>query len=187
MPSASASSPLSYISTTMSQPPTSSPLTNSWGIVGQFDSADSSWRIRGSGRMSTAANGAPVASRAAMVRAEKPHAGRSGVPFMKRMTSWSLIASAIASRMGFSVVSLISLRSRFEGQRMDRPADVRPDHRVHAAVLLDPAHAGGLGRGHAGAGMVPAAGEIGHLGAGPWDRGLDAVLELLGARHEHRE
>ena len=58
-PSASASSPDSYISVTMSQPPTSSPSTNSCGIVGQFESAVSSWRIRGSGRMSTAANGAP--------------------------------------------------------------------------------------------------------------------------------
>ena len=52
-----ASSPDSYISVTMSQPPTSSPRTKSCGIVGQFDSADSSWRMRGSGRMSTAANG----------------------------------------------------------------------------------------------------------------------------------
>ena len=63
---------------------------------------DSSWRMRGSGRMSTAANGAPSACSAATVRAEKPHAGCSGVPFMKRITSLSLIASAIASRMGCS-------------------------------------------------------------------------------------
>ena len=97
------SSPVSYISVMMSQPPTSSPLTKSCGMVGQFDSADSSARMRGSGRMSTAANSLPTASRAATVRAEKPHAGRSGVPFMKRITSWSRIASAIASRMGFSV------------------------------------------------------------------------------------
>ena len=56
MPSVSASSPDWYISETMSQPPTSSPSTNSCGIVGQLESAESSWRIRGSGRMSTAAN-----------------------------------------------------------------------------------------------------------------------------------
>ena len=37
-PSASWSSPDSYISVTMSQPPTSSPLMNSCGIVGQFES-----------------------------------------------------------------------------------------------------------------------------------------------------
>ena len=68
-------------------------------MVGQFEIALSSWRRRGSGRMSTAANGAPTACSAATARAEKPHAGPSGVPFMKRMTSLSLIASAIASRI----------------------------------------------------------------------------------------
>ena len=77
-PSASASSPDSYISVTMSQPPTSSPSTKSCGIVGQFESAESSWRMRGSGRMSTAANGAPSACSAATVRAEKPHGGLLG-------------------------------------------------------------------------------------------------------------
>jgi len=87
----------------------------------------------------------------------------------------------------FSVVSLISLRSRFEGQRVDRPADVRPEHRVHAAVLLDPAHAGELRRKDAGPEMVPAAGEVGDLGAGARDGRLDAQLEFFGARHEHRE
>ena len=80
----------------MSQPPTSSPRTNSCGIVGHWERADSSWRIRGSGRMSTAANGVPSASRTCTVRAENPQRGASGVPFMKRMTSFSAIASWIA-------------------------------------------------------------------------------------------
>ena len=78
----------------MSQPPTSSPRANSCGIVGQFEIALSSWRMRGSGRTSTAAYGAPSASSAATVRAEKPHIGCSGEPFMKRMISCSLIACA---------------------------------------------------------------------------------------------
>ena len=69
----------------MSQPPTSSPRTKSWGIVGQLESAESSWRIRGSVSTSTAANGVPSVWRAATVRAEKPQAGASGVPFMKRI------------------------------------------------------------------------------------------------------
>ena len=47
--------PDSYISRTMSQPPTSSPLTNSWGEVGQPDTFTSSSLMRGSGRMSSAA------------------------------------------------------------------------------------------------------------------------------------
>ena len=93
----------------MSQPPISSPPTNSWGMVGQFEIADSSSRMRGSGRMSTAANGVPIAWSAATVRAEKPHAGCSGVPFMNRITACSSIASGMASRMG--LLSLIGKSS----------------------------------------------------------------------------
>ena len=55
----------------MSDPPTSSPLTNSCGMVGQSDSELSSWRMRGSGRMSTAANGTSSAWSAAEARALK--------------------------------------------------------------------------------------------------------------------
>ena len=44
--------------------------------------------------------GASSACRTATVRAEKPHAGASGVPFMNRITLCSAIASAIASRIG---------------------------------------------------------------------------------------
>jgi len=93
----------------MSQPPTSSPLTNSWGIVGQFDTADSSWRMRGSGRMSTAANGVPSDSSTATVRAEKPQRGASGVPFMNRMTSCSSMACLMASRIGLALGSDMGL------------------------------------------------------------------------------
>ena len=64
-PRASCSSPDSYISVTMSQPPTNSPSMNSCGIVGQFETVESSWRIRGSGRMLTAANGLPTDCRIA--------------------------------------------------------------------------------------------------------------------------
>ena len=60
------------------QPPTSSPSTKSCGIVGQLEIAESSWRMRGSGRMSTAANGVPAACSAATVRAENPHVGLLG-------------------------------------------------------------------------------------------------------------
>ena len=96
----------------MSQPPTSSPLTNSCGIVGQLEIAESSWRMRGSGRMSTAANGVSSACRAATVRAEKPQAGASGVPFMKRITLCSAIASAIASRIGLDSPVSAGARAR---------------------------------------------------------------------------
>ena len=59
--------------------------------------------MRGSGRTSTAAKRASSACSAATVRAENPHAGASGVPFMKRITSCVAIAWAIASRIGLLV------------------------------------------------------------------------------------
>ena len=37
------------------------------------------------------------------MRAEKPHAGASGLPFMNRITGFSEIASWIASRIGLVV------------------------------------------------------------------------------------
>src|SRR4051812_32304934 len=58
--------------------------------------------MRGSGRMSTAANGVSSDCSAATVRAEKPQAGASGVPFMNRITLCSEIASEIASRIGLA-------------------------------------------------------------------------------------
>ena len=48
--------------------------------------------MRGSGRMSSAAYCTPSALRAPAVRAEKPHAGWSGVPFMNSITRFSSIA-----------------------------------------------------------------------------------------------
>ncbi len=55
--------------------------------------------MRGSGRMLTAANGLPTDWRIATVRAENPHIGWSGVPFMNRITGFSVIALWIASRI----------------------------------------------------------------------------------------
>src|SRR6185503_11942339 len=159
-PSASWSSPASYISVTMSQPPRSSPLTKSCGIVGQFDRADSSWRMRGSGRMSTAANDAPVAWSAWTVRMENPHAGISGVPFMKRITWFSLMASTIASRRGFSVCCSDMCGGSLRGlglhaERVDGTADLAGEDVHHELVLLDPAQAR-EGRGHDGRAKVVA-------------------------------
>ena len=97
--------------------------------------------MRGSGRMSTAANGAPSACSAATVRAEKPHIGCSGVPFMKRITRFSPIASAIASRIGFGVcVGSWGLRLQWQG--VDRAAELALEDGVDEPVLLDAAQAG---------------------------------------------
>src|SRR5436305_6808438 len=178
-PSVCASSPDSYISMMMSEPPTSSPLTNSCGIVGHSDSALSSWRMRGSGRMSTAAKPTFRDCSAAAARAEKPQAGASGTPFMKRMTSLSRIASAIASRRGFSD-SLMSFGLRRQGQCVDRPADLGAEHRVDHPVLLDPALAGEGGGDDGGAEVVAATGPVLDLDLGVRDGLLDAELDVLG-------
>src|SRR4051812_6057966 len=184
-PSVWASSPDSYISRMMSEPPISSPLTNSCGIVGQSDSALSSWRMRGSGSTSTAAKPTLRACRAAVARAEKPQAGASGTPFMKRITSLSRIASAIASRRGL-VSSLMSLGLRRQGQGVDGAADLVAEHRVDHPVLLDPALAGER-VGHDGrAKMVAAAGPVLDRGLRAGDGGLDALLDVVGGGHLYR-
>ena len=66
---------------------------------------------------------------------------------------------------------------------MDRPADLGPEHRVDAAMLLDPAQTGELRCGYGGAEMVAAAGEVGDLGAGARNRDLDSLPKLIGGRH----
>ena len=82
----------------MSAPPISSPLTKTWGIVGQPETADSSWRIDGSGRMSTAVTGAPASRSARSARSELPHMTNCGVPFMKSVTGSVSITAWIRSR-----------------------------------------------------------------------------------------
>src|SRR3954453_20033387 len=181
-PSVCASSPDSYISMMMSDPPSSSPLTNSCGIVGHSEIALSSWRIRGSGSTSTAANGTSSACRHAVARAEKPQAGASGTPFIKRITSLSRIASAIASRRGFSV-SLISLGLRGQGQGVDGATDLVAEHRVDHPVLLDARLAEKRGSAEGGEEVLPAAGPVLHAGARAGDGGLDAMLDVFGSGH----
>src|SRR6187200_264429 len=82
----------------MSAPPISSPRTKTCGIVGQLDTAESSCRIRGSGRTSTAVTGAPAARSASSAREEFPHMTNWGVPFMNRATSSDWITFSICSR-----------------------------------------------------------------------------------------
>ena len=69
---------------------------------------------------------------------------------------------------------------------MDRPADVGSEHRIDAAVLLDPAHAGELRRGDGGPEVIPASREVGHLGASAGKSRLDALLQFVGRRHRKK-
>ncbi len=82
----------------MSAPPISSPRTNTCGIVGQLETAESSWRIRGSGSTSTAVTGDPARRSASRARIEFPHMTNCGVPFMNRATSSEAITFSICWR-----------------------------------------------------------------------------------------
>ena len=60
--------------------------------------------MRGSGRMSSAAYFTPSAFSAPDVRIEKPQAGCWGVPFMKSITLFSLIAFSMKPRISSFVI-----------------------------------------------------------------------------------
>src|SRR3954454_11196519 len=102
---------------------------------------------------------------------------------MKRMTSCSEMALAISSRMGLVVSLTRLLRLGDEGQGMDGAADVGPEHRVHAAMLLDAAHLGELGCADRGPEVVAGAGEVGHARARAGDGRLDARLQVVRRGH----
>src|SRR6187200_1181024 len=117
----------------MSAPPTSSPLTKTWGIVGQPESAESSWRKRGSGRISTAVTGAPAPRRAASARCEFPQAAKFGVPFMKSVTGSDSMSSEIWLRR-----SLTGLSFRLDPEFVDGAVGKRGrEGVVDELVLVD--------------------------------------------------
>src|SRR6266516_1971037 len=191
----------------MSHPPISSPSTNSCGIVGQLEIAESSWRMRGSGRTSTAAKGTSSVCSIATVRAEKPQAGASGVPFMKRITLCSPIASAIASRIGldsplaaagcaaspcnigigsnwlgrgaFCLAVGVFRGLGLQGEGVDRSADLGCEDLVYQAVLLDAAAPLEGCRRDRRAEVVAAARVVVDLGPRAWNRGVDALSDVL--------
>jgi iron-sulfur cluster assembly protein len=66
---------------------------------------------------------------------------------------------------------------------MDRCADFAAEDRVDEAVLLDAAEAFECGGGDGGAKVIAAAGVVLDVGLGPPDRGLDALLYVLGGGH----
>mmetsp|Transcript_13027 Transcript_13027/g.27744 ORF Transcript_13027/g.27744 Transcript_13027/m.27744 type:complete len:204 (+) Transcript_13027:596-1207(+) len=83
---ASASSPSSRISRTMSRPPRSLPSAYSCGKVGQFENSLSPCRTSSSVRMSKVSNWIFSSCRISTICRLKPHRGASADPFMKSMT-----------------------------------------------------------------------------------------------------
>src|SRR3990167_8508273 len=92
------SSPDSYISIMMSEPPMNSPLTYSCGMVGQLLYSLMPWRISSSSStltVFTVLGSTPQALRIWIARPEKPHMGKLALPFMNStmsldLTSWSI-------------------------------------------------------------------------------------------------
>ena len=71
----------------MSEPPTNSPFTYSWGIVGQLAYCLMPWRISSSSSTFTVVRSfTPQAFSTCMARPEKPHIGNWAVPFMNSTT-----------------------------------------------------------------------------------------------------
>src|SRR3954462_4774542 len=93
-----------------------------------------------------------------------------------------MMASWMASRIVFSDMAG-SLCSRYQGQCVDRAADLLAEHGVDAAMLLDPAHARELAGDDRRAEVVPSAGQVDDVGARAGQGRLDALFELFRAGH----
>ena len=119
-------------SSTMSAPPTSSPFTNTCGIVGQPEIADSSWRIAGSGSTSTAVTDAPARRNASSARPELPHITNARCALHEDR-------DVRAVDHLFDLVPSSSCRSlRLDAQLVDSAVGKRRGERlVHTPVLLD--------------------------------------------------
>ena len=199
----------------MSQPPSSSPSRNSCGIVGQFEIAESSWRIRGSGRMSTAANGVlellqhrdrargeAAGGRLGGALHEQDHlvlgerlgdrlADRVGLLARRRCGG---LGGARHHRQGLGLaghggswlsqwVWICEGVCVFSASAWIAAADFRAEDRVDEAVLLDPAEPVERRRGDRRAEVIAAAGVVLDVGLRAVDRGLDALLYVLGGGH----
>src|SRR5215213_11431040 len=141
-------------------------------------------RISGSCRTSTVSYVAPRRSRIAMARLEKPHCGKSAVPFMKSTTSFLPTISAM--RVWASLTGC--LRSRhcgFELQCVKLTPYTPPKRGIDGLVLLDAAQPFEAAAHHAGRIMVPVAGEIADRHFGIGNGCLDEALDLA-RRHWHQ-
>src|SRR5690348_14519249 len=134
------------------------------------------WRISGSWRTSTVSYWAPRRSRIATARLEKPHCGKSAVPFMNNTMSFFLTMSSILLRA--SVTGHLRRHRGFELQCVKLFPYSPPERRIDRLVLADPAHSFKASADDARRIMVAVAGKVAdrHLGVG--DRRLDQPLDL---------
>src|SRR5260370_2849118 len=84
-----------------------SPLTYSCGTVGQFENSLMPWRTEGSAKTSMPLNLTPRWLRICTTAAEKPHCGKTGVPFMKSTTGASPLCWRMRSCRVMSILSVL--------------------------------------------------------------------------------
>src|SRR5512139_1148270 len=140
-------------------------------------------RISGSCSTSTVSNLTPRWSRMATARLEKPHCGKSALPFMNRTTSSALTISSIRW-LASLISSLLFRHRRRQLQRVERAAHPPAERLIDRLVLLDPRQAPEALRNDARRIMVPVAGKIDDLDARVGDPLADQSLDIL-RRHRH--
>src|SRR5665213_1691694 len=109
-------------------------------MVGQFEYSLMPWRTDGSDSTSMPLNFTPSWVRICTTAAEKPHCGKTGVPFMKSTTGWSVMSClmrsmTVASAMARSSDSIL-WRARLQGQRVKLVAHAALERLVDHLVLL---------------------------------------------------
>src|SRR3954470_2955387 len=120
----------------------------------------------------------------AIARLEKPHWGKSAVPFMNRTTSFEL---TISSRR-----ALVSVIGKFligggggQLERVELSPHPPAERFVDALVLADPRQAAEALGDDAGGIMVAVAGQVGDLDPRVGNGGADQLLDV-GRGHRHR-
>src|SRR3712207_5550934 len=135
-------------------------------------------RISMSSRTFTPLKGTPRWERICTTRAEKPHCGKTGVPFMNSTMGLDFTSLSMRSKAGLVIGFGPSRRGGgLEGEGVQLPAHAPLQGGVDDLVLLHPALAA-EGLGHDGSGVVvTVAGQVfdGDLGVGQgrFDEGLD--------------
>src|ERR1041385_3132792 len=127
-------------------------------MVGQSLNSLIPARASGSWSTSTVSYFAPRRSRIATARLEKPHCGKSAVPFMKSTTSLLFTSSSI--REVASLTGYLRWHRRFELQCVKLSPYASPKRRIDGLMLLDPAHSFEASADHPGGIMVAIAGKI---------------------------
>src|SRR4051812_30276007 len=119
-----------------------------------------------------------------MARLEKPHCGKSGVPFMNRTTSLFFTTSSMRPRTSVMILFLLLGDAGGELERVKLGAHAPAQCLVDALMLADERLPAEAFRDHPRLIMIAVAGEIDDLDAGVGNPLADQRLDLVG-RHRH--